>query len=127
MWVKQREPSLSFKGTLGQNVSRLRTAGGIDVPFIPFVGITLSEVVLWFEWVREGEIDAYNTVRRINFRALPGFQFQGGSTHELSQFDMDAWVHASDRQLKVLILHWRGDEDRDRDAYVLRTGYVDVQ
>lgn len=120
MWEKRRDPDLSHKGTLGTNTGRIRVAGGRDTPYIPIVGTNNDTILVWFEVYRDGGDARYNAQVTIPFKQLPGFQGPGSV---LNQFDVDAWVHSSDGQLKIAILHWRGDADNTRDVYVLRTGF----
>ncbi len=118
MWEKRRDPDLSHKGTLGTNTGRIRVAGGRDTPYIPIVGINNDTLTLWFEVVRIDGIERGNQQISIAFQHLPGFEGDG-----LHQFDIDAWVHSSDGQLKIAVLGWRGDGDATRDCWVLRTGF----
>jgi hypothetical protein len=125
MWIQERDPSLSFKGTIPDGPSRLRVAGGRVCTYIPFVAINNRVLTLWFETaiLRSG-VQVFNEQVPIDFKALPGFVTPSPSG-TLNQFDMDAFVHASDGQLKATILGWRGDGDTSRDVYVLRTGFYD--
>jgi hypothetical protein len=125
MWVQEREPSLGYKGPVPAGPSRLRVAGGLDTTYVPLVLVNNDIVTLWFEVARvAGAAEVNNAQVAIAFRHLPGFVTPEATPGSgLSPFDIDAWVHSSDSQLKVAILGWRGDADTTRDVYVLRTGF----
>lgn len=128
-WVCGASPELRFKGVIsGNGKNSVSAAGGTRADTVLAVGVDGKNFLIWFQELSGAGGPGFRSFPW----NVPGFDYQGGTGHQLEVVGYQAFIHhqpdTNTERLKIMVTHFRGSkpgtdqDDPNRDLYVYDTG-----